>query len=135
MLPSAMESGRVGFWVHIQHMRKLWRTSSAARNWQLSLIRSRSFIGLEPRDLSDALKCRLASLECETMFYLIGTHSQFGNVIYTETCVVNGQFYIRPTTCALHMEAFDMMQIERMRALMQHTHPAYKWIPIGADSS
>lgn len=69
------------------------------------------------------------------MFYLIGTHEQFGNVVYTETCFVKGQFYIRPTTCALCMEAFDMTQIERMRALMQYTHSAYKWIPIGADSS
>lgn len=69
------------------------------------------------------------------MFYLIGTHEQFGNVVYTETCLVKGQLYIRPTTCALHMKAFDMTQIERMRALMQYTHPAYKWIPIGADSS
>lgn len=69
------------------------------------------------------------------MFYLIGTHEQFGNVIYAEMCVVNGQLYIRPTTCALHMEAFDMTQIERMRTLMQHIYPHYKWVPIGADSS
>ena len=77
------------------------------------------------------------------MFYLVGTHHEFGNVIYAECVNVNkrkpGDDFVysvlRPTTCALFAEAFDMTRVETMRQLMTRMYPEYKWIPIGADSS
>ena len=77
------------------------------------------------------------------MFYLIGTHHEFGNVIYVECVTVGKQLpgvesdhcMIRPTPCVLHAEAFNMRRVETMRQLMRRTYPDYKWLPVGADSS
>lgn len=77
------------------------------------------------------------------MFYLVGTHNEFGNVIYAEVVNINkhkpGDTFVhamlRPTTCALCAEAFDMTRVETMRQVLVRAYPDYKWIPIGADSS
>ena len=73
------------------------------------------------------------------MFYLVGTHNEYGNVIYAECISVgkqnSGYAIMRPTTCSLCAEAFDMMRIETMRQLMIRAYPDYKWLPVGADSS
>ena len=70
------------------------------------------------------------------MFYLVGAHNEFGNVIYAE-CISVGERHaiMRLTTCALCAEAFDMTRVETMRQLMLRAYPDYKWLPIGADSS